>query len=564
VTKRAIKIAGHELKSLNCIFDCKHERVFPPLMVVIDYRGYRVVAGLILPLKMENGKGRMIMGSADAGKTICIQPAHDPNMIAIKEVCEMLNLKPHVVTSTGEDPGSNTLVYGPVDLEGHLGLNDRFHLLDFSRLFPVCSKDQPTRYLYEELFRPEFVRLHDRPLSSDGGCLAFRDRTVMFRTNPDNTEVFQATTQLENCLEGFVKSFLLDNYLNKESPEMSNANHSVMAERLIREMHFSGINLRYLPRIYALMLQETMATLLLECHRADSSLEQQGETGAQCLTFWRSVVLVEIVARRFKRYFRKQLRERVPRSCSSKRYIVDLLNETFRAIPDPNGPWYTIFNADEWLIQMGDDREALRRIFFGGSDLPLRCRLFQRLATMLGIRLHEPFHEQFATSESPYKKNLEVPFALAYVEDIRSVVTQLTFIHRIRSELFEAQIEAQQFQEPSGTLALLTLSHRYLEESISRSSSNPAILKKLAQLKTKILFFEGVKKRPSVSERTTMTQEIIQNYMKAYSLKQNKESISNEILHFVKQAEERDPEALNGAIPPSKRWFFKRDTDKEE
>jgi hypothetical protein len=66
----------------------------------------------------------------------------------------MLNIKEH---TCGPE---HIRVYGPVDMEGHKGLDGRKYLLDFSRVFPpeVPRKDKPMSHLYR-LFRPEFVRV---------------------------------------------------------------------------------------------------------------------------------------------------------------------------------------------------------------------------------------------------------------------------------------------------------------------------------------------------------------------------------------------------------------------
>ena len=84
---RAMKSAGHELKSLMRYYQCEGIRV--PLMALVDYRGYRLVAQSILPISRDT----IIYGSNDGGKTV-----HDssPEFRArMKRAGEQLNIKGH-------------------------------------------------------------------------------------------------------------------------------------------------------------------------------------------------------------------------------------------------------------------------------------------------------------------------------------------------------------------------------------------------------------------------------------------------------------------------------------
>jgi hypothetical protein len=66
--EEAEKIAGHELKSLNSIFGCLDKvevEIHLPLMCLIDYLGFRLVAMFLLPISKDTLK----VGSDDAGMT---------------------------------------------------------------------------------------------------------------------------------------------------------------------------------------------------------------------------------------------------------------------------------------------------------------------------------------------------------------------------------------------------------------------------------------------------------------------------------------------------------------
>ena len=104
----AMKSASHELTSLMRFYGSSHLRV--PLMCIIDYHGYRLVAMSILPLK------ELLYGSADAGDHIKADPeVHE----LMGEVCKKLNLAEHRAGS------AQVPLYGPCDIEVHRGFDNR-------------------------------------------------------------------------------------------------------------------------------------------------------------------------------------------------------------------------------------------------------------------------------------------------------------------------------------------------------------------------------------------------------------------------------------------------------
>lgn len=59
-----MKAAAHELKSVIRYYG--NDGIHVPLMALIDYRGWRLIAMSILPL----GKDTLVYGSNDAGTTV--------------------------------------------------------------------------------------------------------------------------------------------------------------------------------------------------------------------------------------------------------------------------------------------------------------------------------------------------------------------------------------------------------------------------------------------------------------------------------------------------------------
>lgn len=102
---------------LGCanIMNCNIPDLNTPLMALIDYKGYRLVAMSFLPIS----KGSLVYGSSDAGKTI--HNDAPPVVPLMKKVGKKLNLLEHLV-------GSKRII-GPGDIEVHRGDDDRFYIV---------------------------------------------------------------------------------------------------------------------------------------------------------------------------------------------------------------------------------------------------------------------------------------------------------------------------------------------------------------------------------------------------------------------------------------------------
>ena len=126
------KAAGRELNGLESYLSFVLEsgsKLRTALQVLIDFKGYRVIACSLLPI----GANTLVYGSNDAGRTV---HADDLRMTQLmKEAGMWLNLKPHLVAGTS--------LYGPADIEGHVGKDGNMYVLDTARVFPP---EQPPRY----------------------------------------------------------------------------------------------------------------------------------------------------------------------------------------------------------------------------------------------------------------------------------------------------------------------------------------------------------------------------------------------------------------------------------
>jgi hypothetical protein len=111
----ASKVAGHELKSLISYVNCEVKDLHFPLMALVDYRGYRILAMSVLPINKQSIR----YGTDDAGATIYAANQVLPtlcHMGLLTWTCDLqqllkllessatrLNLKPHQVRA-GKPP----------------------------------------------------------------------------------------------------------------------------------------------------------------------------------------------------------------------------------------------------------------------------------------------------------------------------------------------------------------------------------------------------------------------------------------------------------------------------
>jgi hypothetical protein len=131
------KSAGHELKGLSAIIGCRIDHLHVPLMCVVNYLGFQLVAQTILPISRRT----LIFGSSDGGRTIHGSDGQFIEML--QRLAMQLNLKPHAVGA------QTTVVYTPADMEGHLGQDGRYYVIDSARLCPP----HPPLIGYERLAR---------------------------------------------------------------------------------------------------------------------------------------------------------------------------------------------------------------------------------------------------------------------------------------------------------------------------------------------------------------------------------------------------------------------------
>ncbi|KAH3742853.1 Histidine kinase A [Pelomyxa schiedti] len=247
----AMKSGSHDLKGMMAWNSAGIEGIRFPLMAVIGFKGFRVIALSVLPVNKEQ---TLKYGTADGGEII-----HNDDTILSRKMANAaaeINLAPHYV---GNDDAGTTLC-GPADLEGHSGLDGKYYLLDFSRTFPPEWPNRSPQAIFYELVRPELVRKWPVPLSSD----AFS----RFEMSDQKAEDHQIElTKLSAHLHGVVipqfaqeldkidcvnenngASESIDKYFAKMRSNQIEATFNEL--RLVERMHRQGINLRHLGMVY--------------------------------------------------------------------------------------------------------------------------------------------------------------------------------------------------------------------------------------------------------------------------------------------------------------------------
>ncbi|KNC55344.1 uncharacterized protein AMSG_12404 [Thecamonas trahens ATCC 50062] len=190
--ENAAHAAHHEMDALAALLKANIPGLHFPLTAVISYCGHTVSVASLLPIDAST----LVYGSADGGATL-VKSNHD--MDAMMQLAgSALNLKGHVVSGSrsvaaGSRRSDAFVFHGPADMEGHLGHDGRFYVVDMARLFPpeAPASDAPKGTILYRLLRPEAVAAAPTPLSSD----AF-SRMGRHNHHLHNTEVAHATAAL--------------------------------------------------------------------------------------------------------------------------------------------------------------------------------------------------------------------------------------------------------------------------------------------------------------------------------------------------------------------------------
>lgn len=219
-TEYAMKAAGSELRHIVALSNAVGDTdLRVPLMALIDYRGFRLVASSLLPIASHT----IVYGSDNAGFNVYAQTE-----VATKFdlVAKRLNLKKHTF--------GDVEISGPVDIEIHRGEDQRLYVIDVARLMPPEAPDLSLiphpRSNYFKMLRPCLVFKYHQALSSDAfSGFGRADEEV------HNNEVWLAT------------KFLLERVIPDMAIALNDGKYKIKTgSSLCQILHKAGINLRYL------------------------------------------------------------------------------------------------------------------------------------------------------------------------------------------------------------------------------------------------------------------------------------------------------------------------------
>lgn len=348
------------------------------------FQGHRITAMSELPI---SGEDSLIYGSGNAGGE-CDVKNSDPDFTKrIYDASIALGLKPHHVIN-GKSTGGELEIASCVDLEGHLGKDNRRYLLDFSRTFPPVFRAQETRQPYDtfwpfyHMFRAEFMT---RLKQYGFGCLSadayssFQSPAYPEEKSANHQAVREASETLINV------SYSVAEYLD------SLCDKGDAISSLSQIFHGYGLNMRYLGLVYQRCVGERYRS-------TRSSLYKK--------------LLVEGLVRTFKNHLRSRMRKQDGES-HLLREIRDVLNSLFCRVSDRNA-WtqrnpfvleslrYS-FNFDEkdagFAVTTFSSKSVVDIEIGDGvvKQVPVRYVVLQKLAESCGIEVDEEVMKDLAS-----------------------------------------------------------------------------------------------------------------------------------------------------------------------
>eukprot|EP01119_Soliformovum_irregulare_P020731 TRINITY_DN6771_c0_g1_i1.p1 TRINITY_DN6771_c0_g1~~TRINITY_DN6771_c0_g1_i1.p1 ORF type:complete len:1301 (+),score=414.07 TRINITY_DN6771_c0_g1_i1:81-3983(+) len=349
------KAAGNELRSLVALYKCQNPGICVPLMSLIDFRGFRLIAMSILPLK------QIVYGSQDGGINV---HASDPKFNeSMRQVAHFLNIKGHQVGLKANP----VFIHGPTDIEGHLGKDGRYYALDFQRMFPpeLPGEGISKRCILYNLLRPEFVGKYPIPLSSDAlSGFGRHDKDI------HNEEVKLATEELFNTVIPRFAVFL-DSMDEKK----------IKTFNLIQWMHREGINVRHMGKVRS--------------HTKEPII--------------RRMLLLEMVCRTIKNCLRSRLRTKmeeikVPAEEAYKQVVVDYFNLIIGSENTDGNRFWNLEIKNLMLFQFGKnsisaEEDSFPRLIHQEKDL---LQMFKRVQQLTGVRISQTAQTQLFNSISTF------------------------------------------------------------------------------------------------------------------------------------------------------------------
>jgi len=410
-------------------------------MCLVDYRGFRLIAISILPISDST----IIYGTCDAGRHIYSNDERFNKLM--KKAATKLNILPHRVKSQ--------MLYSPADLEGHLGKDDKYYLLDFSRVFPPEAPISSIKNAHlSRLLRPEFVVSYSEPLCSDSfsGFVKGNHQKV-------NNSIVEATEYLiRTLIPKFVKSEL--EVLMIEAEE----NSRLDSFRLTETIHSKGINCRYLGLIRRHLENEKFKT----------------------------IILIDIVSRVIKNNLRLKLRLKMKRLRKPleepyRRLVIKYINLVFGNSVTSEKYWTEHLKQDikrNFIMALTNEElettYSLKSKVNGEVDINFMKILLGRLEKMTGMR--------FSTrTRNPQIFLLEQPFNETDLETLPLRVKHMNIVNFAEGFFYSLKGMTTRVEDPESAQKFYQVAIEKFEEALDSNPNNKEILLNVALTWTLLL-----------------------------------------------------------------------------
>lgn len=456
-TRNAMKIAGHELRYLNQIYEANLSELHIPFLCIFDWCGFRLMVQPLLSLD-ENS---LIYGSMDMKKSIINKDRHFEKLM--ENVAKTLNLEKHtcVLRDSNNNVISQEVMYTCADIEGHLNPKDgRYYVVDVARLFPPEDIEKrpeqsgkehsgiiPSYYLIQHL-RPELVRQWKEPLNSDSFSPFAQVEDKIIREEHES--------RISDCTY-YLKKFVIPEFAKSLRNKYADSNieklRYLTSEHLIFSLHEAGINIRFLGLVkYHLELSLTSDDTSLcrnDTNRNNNNNNLQVAGHSKSCKQLRALILLEMISRVIKDYFIDGMRRNMKESevfsvrpalkTATEIYNTMLTDATFwTSVGSSSGPSVKkliLAKFGSWAL---NDEEKQTTMNIAPVDVK---RLVSRLEQLVGVKLRPRVKEELCYFFNRRVNIVTDPIAVEDFEicDVRVKRLPFTYYTEAISDFFEAE-----------------------------------------------------------------------------------------------------------------------------
>ena len=342
--------------------------------MVIEYKGHRVLCSSKLPISSDT----LLLGSMNEVQTVKDDNKELRDLVASASI--FLGLSVFKFKNTQNKTIQSFSLNSPIELEGHLGTDGRFYIVNFSHTFPISLLNTPkirssdsNNDRLAHRFRPEVLR--ESSLCSNA-VISYRG---IF-----NLESYKQAENAENRLVTNIME-IIARMSNFDLPETLNHDSVKLVMSYLRRR---GVNMRYLGWLWTMTDHKSLSCIFA----------------------------LEMVCRTAKWIIREKLKKIAERH---KECLLEVLNNL---LSQETSFWEELIRR---LVIKYDGSKCKEFKFsaesISKSSLPL---VVERLQGMIGFSLAQKASEEFKVSQIPILTN-------EHIQDIYPLVSSplLRFIH---------------------------------------------------------------------------------------------------------------------------------------